>query len=508
MLFDLKKDEKPDRNRYDLAIIGAGAAGITIAREFSDTSFRILLVESGDFEFDRETQNLYQGETEGNLPGSDDYLRATRLRFFGGSTNHWNGWCRPLDPHDFRKRDWVPNSGWPISKDDLEPYYRGAEQLVGIDPFPELDRQQYDWTSSEMDLMKVRAPYSQFSTPPTRFGREYREDVLEAENIDIIINANLNDLRLHDGNPRVNDIHLISLNQKKAVLHANYHILACGGIENPRLLLNFRSDMQEGLGNQHGLVGKYFIEHPHYFSTTGWLLTWSFEAWDNFRYKIDRRIRYHLERARTLRVYSITEEAMREEKLLNFCMDLTDTTELENSGFDENEERIAYSLKELSEKFLIEPGVMEEAIISKLYIRAEQEPRESNMVSLIQEKDQLGMQKVKLRCQVQDHELDSHRRSLELMGRAFGLDRKGRMKIDLDYDSYVAGGAHHMGTTRMSDDPGMGVVDENCKVHGIENLFIAGSSVFPTSGFANPTLTIVALSLRLTDHIKTLLSNG
>lgn len=505
MLFDLERNEFPFQDRYDLIIIGAGAAGISIAKQFTDKPFQILLVESGDFEFNQQTQDLYRGEVEGNLPGSNDYLHQSRLRYFGGSTNHWAGWCRPLDPIDFEEREWVPNSGWPMS--ELEPYYRGAEKLVGIDPFPDLESRQTDWATTEINQLKVRAPFFQFSTPPTRFGIKYRNDLLHAENIDILINTNVKDIRLNDGKNHVERVQAESLNGNKVSVQAKHTILACGGIENPRILLNCRNDIPEGIGNQNGVVGKYFIEHPHYFRTTGWLITWGFQEWDRFWYKVNRRIKHHLERARYQRVYSITEQAMREEKLLNISVDIINTTELENSDLNEAGKLFAYSIKELCEKFLVDPGILEDAQISKLYIRAEQEPVESNRVSLIAEKDQLGMQKVKLICNVHDHELESYRRSLELMGRAFGLERKGRMRIDINSDSHVAGGAHHIGTTRMSSDPQKGVVDSNCKVHGIDNLYIAGSSVFPTAGFANPTLTILALSLRLANHLEEVLIN-
>jgi choline dehydrogenase-like flavoprotein len=507
LLFDLEKNQFPSRSRYDLIIIGAGAAGISIAKKLINKPLQILLIESGDFEFNQETQDLYMGETEGNLPGSNDYLHQSRLRYFGGTTNHWSGWCRPLDTIDFEERDWVPNSGWPISRSDLEPYYRGAEKLVGINPFPDLEKNQTDWASTEIDQLKVRAPYFQFSTPPTRFGTEYREELLSAENIDILINANLNDIRLNDGKNHVETIHAVSLNRNEVTIQAKQTILAAGGIENPRILLNCRNDIPAGIGNQNGVVGKYFIEHPHYFRKTGWLITWSFQEWDTFWYKVNRRISHHLERARYLRVYSITEKTMKDEELLNISVEIQNSAELENSELDENGKLFTHSVKELSEKFLMDPGVLEDAHISKLYIRAEQEPVESNRVSLIDERDQLGMQKVKLRCQVFDHELDSYRRSLELMARAFGLEKSGRMRIDIDYDSFVTGGAHHIGTTRMSNDPKKGVVDSNCKVHGLDNLYIAGSSVFPTAGFANPTLTILAISLRLADYVEEVLKN-
>lgn len=507
MLFNLKKNEFPSHDLYDLIIIGAGAAGISIAKKLSNKSFQILLVESGDFEFDQETQDLYKGEAEGNLPGSNDYLHTTRFRYFGGSTNHWGGWCRPLDPVDFEKRNWIANSGWPISRSDLEAYYRGAESFVGINSFPGLDSYQKDWASTDIDKLKVKAPYFQFSSVIS-FGKEYKNDLLNADNIHILINANLKDIRLNDAKNSVETIQVISLNNNEGSVRAKQMILACGGIENPRILLNCRTDIPSGIGNENGIVGKYFMEHPHYYRTTGLLITWGSEDSDLIWYKIHRRLKYELGSMhipRLQRVFSITDKAMREEQLLNISVEIR---KIESSQFNESEKLLANSFRKLSEKFMIDPEDLEDAQISKLFIMAEQEPVESNRVYLIDEKDRFEMQKVKLRCQVHEHEVDSYRRSLELMGRAFGLERNGRLRIDIDHDNPVTGGAHHMGTTRMSNNPRQGVVDSNCKVHGLNNLYIAGSSVFPTAGFANPTLTILALSLRLADHIEEELKNG
>ncbi|MDZ7771680.1 MAG: GMC family oxidoreductase [Balneolaceae bacterium] len=129
-------------------------------------------------------------------------------------------------------------------------------------------------------------------------------------------------------------------------------------------------------------------------------------------------------------------------------------------------------------------------------------PDASNAVRLTGEKDALGLRKVRLACRVSYREADSYRRSLRLLAGALGRERMGRLRLDLDRASRVDGGAHHMGTTRMSAHPGEGVVNPDCRVHGMDNLYIAGSSVFPTSGFAHPTLTLVALAARLADHLR------
>ena len=114
--------------QYDVCVIGAGAAGITVTRALRRTGTSIGLLESGGFDFDDDTQALYQGTTTSSILGRG-YLTSTRLRYFGGTTNHWNGMCRPLDESDFIVRPWVPHSGWPITAADLAPFYRQASAV-------------------------------------------------------------------------------------------------------------------------------------------------------------------------------------------------------------------------------------------------------------------------------------------------------------------------------------------------------------------------------------------
>ncbi|MDZ7773783.1 MAG: GMC family oxidoreductase [Balneolaceae bacterium] len=507
MVLNLRSDTIPELEPYDLAVVGAGAAGITIARRLAGSGLRICLIESGDFEQEEETQSLYGGEAEGNIP-DEGYLQTSRQRFFGGTTNHWTGWCRPLDPIDFAERDWVPGSGWPLDREDLEKYYRVAEELVEVHSFRPLDRIQRDWNRSQEQTYGFRAPFYQWS-PPTRFGQKYRSDLEEAGNIDIFINANLTNIRLGDSRRRVRSLEVSSLNDRQISIDAEKVVLACGGIENPRILLNCRDEVPEGIGNEHGLVGKYFMEHPHY-DSVGLAMVWDllsfrqYGPWAEFSFK-DR------DGVLTWRVFSPDERLQREEGLLNIAIYLDDVMVLNDPDLDEDQRQFAEALARTSERLMENTSLVDrlagKAIfdITNLYtyrIMAEPMPRASNAVTLVNEQDELGMQRAHLTSQVHPDEVENYRRSLRLLASALGRMGEGRLRLDLDEESTVGGGNHHMGTTRMSERPEEGVVDSNCRVHSVENLYIAGSSVFPTAGFANPTLTLVALAARLADHLE------
>ena len=510
MIIDLKKKSISESKSYDLCIVGAGAAGITIAKEFANSRYNVSLVESGDFNFDNETQKLYEGKTKGNISqfaqydviDDFDYLKLSRLRYFGGTTNHWGGWCRPLDNIDFKYRDWVPDSGWPITKKELSPFYKRAEEITEINSFEELEQRKFLWGKD--NKLPICAPFFQFSK--VRFGNRYRDNITNAQNIDLYLNANLSNIALTDNRRRVNYLKLRSLNDKYAIIRADLVILACGAIENARILLNCKDDLPKGLGNENDLVGKYFMEHPHFYKG-GKLLTWS---WD-LPHKFEKLFgQWHEFRRRAIdgvmrnRVITLTEEAQEKHKLLNISFEVTNFAELNLKA-----NPMADALANLSE-FLLDPDKMfNYPFMPIINIRAEQQPRKANSVSLSAEKDELGMQKVKLVNNITPQEIENYMKSLQILGKSLGLSSRNisRLQLNFNKESVINGAPHHMGTTRMSKNPSNGVVDINCKIHSLDNLFIAGSSVFPTVGYANPTFTIVALALRLSDHIKDLLKH-
>lgn len=499
MIIDGNKKEMPN-TVYDVLIAGAGAAGITLAMNLGKDGFKVALVESGDFEVNMDVQNLYDGTVSGNLPLEDRYLTSSRWRFFGGSTNFWAGWCRPFDALDFKEREWVPNSGWPIQKHELEPEYRESEKLVEINPFPQLDENQYFFGKDDNKSLGLRAPYFQWS-PPTRFGDKYRNNIIDAENIHLYKNSNIIDFGAHPNKKALKSAEIKSNDGEVFNISAKYFILACGGIENARIMLAAKSEYPQGIGNERDVVGRYFMEHPH-INETGSLLIWELMEFKSYGDWIDFRRLRRENNVRSSRVLSISEPVQEREKLLNISVELRPIMELKDIK-DTGSKEFIENLARHSSGFIVNKKLFHIPHHSKLVIRAEQVPEKSNRVTLSDEKDALGIPKVHLHNYVSTEQLDNYKKSLELMASSLGSRRQGRIEIEVHHDSALEGGYHHIGTTRMGNDASTSVVDENCKVHELDNLYIAGSSVFPTSGFANPTLTLVALSLRLAKHLKT-----
>ncbi|MEJ2388464.1 MAG: gpW family head-tail joining protein [Chromatiaceae bacterium] len=246
----------------DLAIIGAGPAGITMARAFAGSSTPVCVVESGGLEPEAEIQALYQGENNGiQYP-----LAATRLRQFGGSSGHWGGFCRPLDPIDFETREWVPHSGWPFGREVLDPYWEAASAAVENAPARYEDGAYWVEKTGE-SLVDRRAGcyqtrFFQFS-PPTRFGTRYRGELAEAPNIRVLLHANVTNIAAVPSAVAVNHLQVRTLTGLRHRVQARRYVLACGSIENARLLLLSNDVMPDGLGNQNGWVGRCFMDHPH-----------------------------------------------------------------------------------------------------------------------------------------------------------------------------------------------------------------------------------------------------
>ena len=486
----------------DVAVVGSGPSGMTLTRVLASRGFDVTLLESGGREPDGATNDLARGEVRGRVYP----LPATRQRYFGGSSNHWGGYCRPLDPIDFEAREWVAFSGWPFGREELAPYYGPASEIVEIAParFDDVAYWQAQTEEPRLGLVAGRLTerFYQFS-PPTRFASRYGPELAASARVRVLLYANLVRILAAESLRAIDHLEVRTLTGRTHRVRARAYVLAAGGLENPRLLLASRDRIPEGIGNQNGLVGRFFMEHPHVGGVAQIVMR------DPRRLPRVYRERVVADGRAGRAAFFPTADFLRRERLLN--VSFTVTVKGRYRG-DEQEEPAAEHLRMLraAEAFLIErrPESAEtetQGAWVSVGCRSEQVPNPDSRVTLSSETDALGMPRLVLdwRLTEQDRRsIAAHVRSLAYELGALGL---GRLQMHIADDGLwperVGVGSHHMGTTRMSDDPRRGVVDRDCRVHGLENLYIAGSSVFPTGGAVNPTLTIVALALRLGDHL-------
>jgi choline dehydrogenase-like flavoprotein len=523
MLQDARALEDGARIECDLGIVGGGAAGITIARALAGGGIKVCLLESGGLELEAPVQDLYRGANVG-LPYFD--LDVCRLRFFGGSTNHWAGRCRPLDGLDFEVRPWVPHSGWPLTRAELDPWYREAQKICQLGAFeytpgPWLDPGQ---AALPFDPAKVVSRVWQFS-PPTRFGEVYRPELAAASNVDVLLHATVVDIEANEAGSEVSGLAARTLEGKRLTVQARAYVLACGGLENPRLLLAANKQVKVGLGNQQGLVGRYFMEHPHCNAARALVADPAVLSFYTFGQGGG-----HAEGIEVLGCLNQSPERQRAEELLNFDSLFT-VDDVGDSGFaalrriwtaagrGQWPDHLAADLwqaligiDDTASGLMGRLGLHEyhpSNASFRMWCSAEAAPNPDSRVRLGDQLDALGMPRIALDWRLTEQDKRSLLAGYQAVAEELGRTGLGRLQIadwltevDNSWPPTVEGGDHHMGTTRMSADPSQGVVDPSSQVHGIANLYIAGSSVFPTSGSANPTLTIVALALRLAEHLK------
>ncbi len=482
----------------DLCIVGAGAAGIALALELADTPLKILVLEAGGLEYEPETQDLYRGENVGHPYFK---LESSRLRIFGGTTGHWNGWCRPLDALDFEERRWVPDSGWPLDRAELDPFYERAQRYVQLGPYDYSARFWKDAAGAmpfPLEPHLVETDVFQYS-PPTRFGVVYRERMRLAKNITVLLHSNVTAIRLAAGGRRVEHLDVATLTGRRFAARARRVVVAAGGIETPRLLLASNGVARGGVGNQHDLVGRYFADHPH--------APVALASLPELRTRSSLySLRRHVRGTSVRGVFVTGERMMRSELTLRFSASVDriedDPYVDRDSDAEKRAEGIGRNLGAL-EQGLTGGGKRD---VFSLFMRAEQAPNRDSRVTLSDELDPLGLPRARLDWRLGELDLASITRSVRALARAFGAAGIGhvysRPEQEEGFWDRIEGGFHHMGTARMHDDARRGVVDRDCRVHDVANLYLAGSCVFPTTGFANPTLTIVALAARLARHLR------
>lgn len=486
----------------DLVIIGGGLAGITLAKELAGGPLEVAILESGGLEIDMEIQALYAGSGVQRAPGNpdrpfDDYPVQSRVRALGGSGMVWGGKCAPLDPADFAERSWIPHSGWPVTRQQMQPYYDRACDALEIPRFPlappappepEFQPLALDPADGFFPAPRV---FTKFSGGGDKSAYDaFRTKFAEAANITVYLHANV--VKIRREGDQIAGLDIACLDGKRHAAKATRYVLAVGGIENARLLL-----ASDDLGNRHDLVGRFFQGHVTYSNdgddqTEGSAVAISRAAPMDL-YAPTKRLAAHC-------VIGAGLSAQTRMKTGNFTATLfraTATAPDKPVGAD------TQTIRRASAR--IAKG-QDEAQLLGYFAMAEHFPNPDSRVTLDPEhKDPLGMPRVRLAWTYGTKDYDDLERSVTGLADALGASGEGRLCWSIERSKLLglsSASRHHMGTTRMHADPKKGVVDPDLRLHEARNLYVAGSSVFPTSGIANPTLTILALVMRLADHLK------
>ena len=510
---------------WDLCIVGAGAAGLALAAEFLGTSWRVIVVESGLRDPDALDAELNTLSCEGLR---HDGWREGRCRGLGGTTRAWGGQLVPMMSSELQARSWVPDSGWPFDLDTLDPYYRRVEELLRTEG-PPYDAHNFDRLripAPRFDPGEFRIRFSQWTALGRRnFAVLWRSQLERSRNVCVILDATAIAVHCAVSGKHCNCIEARARSGAQVKIHARTFVLACGGLETARLLLASPLPAGGSAANSSGLVGRYFQDHvsymagiirpaqrrtvqgifdPRYLGGTmfsmkveptdeamqrnGWLHAMAhvaFQIPDALGWMEVRRILRSLQAGRF--------EMPSFHEALAMLRGGTDLMRLVISRALANRRRSPDS----------------GAIL--LLVDCEQAPNPESRVYLdrSQDSDAFGMPRLRLDWRLT--ELECRTLTGFALRVAQEFERLGLAHIELagdpDFGRRDSIGAardifHHMGTTRMSRTPAAGVTNSNLRCHDVDNLYIAGPSVFPASGVANPTFTVLALALRLADHLK------
>ena len=511
----------------ELCIVGSGPAGLTIANEFAGTGVKVLILESGGLV--EEPESDAQSEIESI--GAPRVMEQTvvRNRIFGGSSHTWSGKCAPFDDIDFEARPWVPFSGWPICRANLNPYLDRAASYVGIAP----RHDQHVWTllgrpqpNPQVDTEILRPFFWQMSQDDSssldyamRFGKRFLSS--PATNVSILLHATVKHITTNETGTQLTSVEVTNPEGGVIIVRPKALVLCAGGIENARLLLCSNRIVSEGVGNRNDLVGRFLMDHPR-------CILGEFAL----RHSKPLRYCYGLYRLNSegrgrlfLHGLALSPKLQRKMQLLNCAAWLQDDKAFDDpwaavkrliSGPDRHIMRDTWYflsqpglvVRGLGDRFIRRSGITRKIQRLFLHCIVEQRPDPESRIRLSDRKDKLGMPLPQLNWKISDQE----KATVATFGKLIADEFKRIGLPGPELTEWVRSGrhdqaefidvAHPSGTTRMARDPREGVVDANCQVHGVDGVFIAGGSVFPTNGHANPTLMIVALSIRLADRLK------
>jgi choline dehydrogenase-like flavoprotein len=548
----------------DLAVVGAGPAGIAMAIEIANKGFDVVLVESGYEEFDSNNQQLAEA-AEWNTSLHAPMSMSVR-RQFGGTSTIWGGRCVPYDRIDFERRDHISNVTWPVTYDELLSYYQRACNWL------QCGRAAFDTTQMEHLPSSVvpglpekagsSATFERWSLS-TNFAHEYGEDLKRSRRVRVLTGLTCTEVISDADGRRVENLNCRTLEGKRVSIQARGYVLACGGLETTRLLLASRGPHGEALGNHSGHLGSWYMGHVGgviakvRFCTPPRSTIFGYERDIDGTY-VRRRFSIASEEQRTHELPNtiaylanpdladhrhrngilsfayltlrsplaelVTPAAQRfsaagggipgrttgnaagasvRAHLMNVVRDCPSVARFV-AGFGAR--RFIAGRRKVPGFFSAYSGEN----CYPLQYNGEQIPNRQSRVSLASDRDSVGMPRLKIDLRFSQGDADGILRCHDIWDKYLRRNGCGRLEyVSQDPSSVVwsmmGGGTHQLGTTRMAFNPEDGVVNEHLAVHGMANLFVASSSVFLTSSQANPTFMVIVFALRLADHLKLIL---
>jgi glycine/D-amino acid oxidase-like deaminating enzyme len=520
MLIDANELPENSQIDCDICVAGSGPAGITIAAELAGGPMQVCLLESGSLSNPGDVTASSVAEQLGVWVDLGKFEHHS----FGGASNRWGGlrgqWFRskPMDPVDFKPRSWVANSGWPFAHAELLPYFERAGQILGASSARDFRADVHQaHLAPEFHNDALRTTIFQM-TRPIRFGKQYSELLTNAPNVRVLLHGRVIEIEEDPNSSVINCFRIAIPGGSMHRVSAKHFILACGGLENPRLLLVSKRKMTTGIGNQHDLVGRYYMQHPKGLHGIAVLNRKSLRAPLYTQ-------GYLANNVRICGGICFSEEFQEREQVLNHCVMFRPLLSLSESHASEAYRAVRRTWhrshghpgggRELLDLARSAASVLKQAFRSpgwrttfSVLNHMEQIPKPESRLDLSERKDKFGVHQLRVDWRIDPLEKASLRRLHSLLRDRLAREGAGKLVSQLDPQAedwpVSQDSAHHIGTTRMHASAQRGVTDPNCRVHGVQNLYVGGSSVLPTSGYANPTLTVIALAIRLAEHLKRL----